>query len=111
MVITFSYTDGDGDIGSDSADNIFLLDERNLQIIASYRLPNDNNHPEGSYRKGEVQLIVYSGCCIYNDTTFAPCVANPNQLRDTMKYVLEVRDRSGKRSNRVNSDNLILECN
>ena len=111
MIITFNYTDGDGDIGNDSIDNIFLIDKRTEQILATYRFPNDTDQEPGSFRKGEMQLIVYSGCCIYNDLYFSACSPNPNQNLDTMRYLIEVKDRSGKTSNLIESGDLILECN
>lgn len=111
MVLTFAYTDGDGDIGNDSIDNIFLLDKRTEQLIASYRFPNDTDAKPGVFRKGELQLIVYSGCCIYNSGTVTACSPNPNQALDTMRYLIEVKDRSGKTSNRIESEDIILECN
>lgn len=111
MVLTFAYTDGDGDISNDSTDNIFLLDKRTELILATYRFPNDNDTKPGEFRKGELQLIVYSGCCIYNDPNFGSCIANPNQSLDTLRYLIEVKDRSGKTSNRIESEDLILECN
>lgn len=111
MLIIIGYTDGDGDIGSDSIDNIFLKDKRNEQIIATYRFPNDQVSNPGNYRKGELQLIVYSGCCIYNDPNFAACSPNISQPTDTMRYIIEIKDRSGKMSNRIESEDLILECN
>jgi hypothetical protein len=110
MLIILNYTDGDGDIGSDSIDNIFLLDKRTENVLATYRFPNDNNST-GNYRKGELQLIVYSGCCIYNDSTFTSCQPNPNQNLDTMRYLIQVKDRSGKMSNRIELKDLFLECN
>lgn len=111
MLITIAYTDGDGDIGSDSIDNVFLIDKRNEQILATYRFPNDSDVEAGKYRKGELQLIVYSGCCIYNDTSYVACYPNANQPSDTMRYLIEVKDRSGKTSNRIESEDLFLECN
>jgi len=111
MVLTFSYTDGDGDIGNDSTDNIFLIDKRTEQSLATYRFPNDTNSKPGEFRKGELQLIVYSGCCIYNSGTVSNCSPNPNHVLDTMRYLIEVRDRSGKMSNRIESEDIILECN
>jgi hypothetical protein len=111
MVLTFAYTDGDGDIGNDSIENIFLIDKRTEQILAAYRFPNDTDSKPGEYRKGELQLIVYSGCCIYNNSSISPCGPNPNQGLDTMRYLLEVKDKSGKVSNRIESEDIILECN
>jgi len=111
MLIIIGYTDGDGDIGSDSIDNIFLKDKRNEQIIATYRFPNDQVSNPGNYRKGELQLIVYSGCCIYSNPNVADCTPNTNQPTDTMRYIIEIKDRSGKMSNRIESEDLILECN
>ncbi len=110
-VLIFSYTDGDGDIGSDSDDNIFLRDSRNQQLLATYRFPNEVDGKEGEYRKGELQLIVYSGCCIYSDSLYAACMPNPNQIQDTMRYSIEVIDKAGNRSNILLSDKILLECN
>ncbi len=111
LILTFSYTDGDGDIGSEQMDNIFVRDSRNGNLLASYRFPNDSDQEAGAYRKGELQLIVYSACCIYSDTTFAACSPNPNQLEDTLRYTIEVVDQSGNTSNKVESDEVFLECN
>ena len=111
MVLTFAYTDGDGDIGNDSIDNIFLLDKRTEQILATYRFPNDTDSKPGEFRKGEMQLIVYAACCIYNNSSIASCSPNPNQGLDTMRYLIEVKDQSGKISNRIESEDVILECN
>jgi hypothetical protein len=111
MVLIFSYTDGDGDIGNDSIDNIFLIDKRTEQTLATYRFPNDMDSKPGEFRKGELQLIVYAGCCIYNSGTVQDCSPNLNQALDTMRYLIEVKDRSGKTSNSIESEDIILECN
>lgn len=111
LVLTFAYTDGDGDIGSDATDNIFVRDSRTGSLVASYRFPNDSDQEAGEYRKGELQLIVYSACCIYNDTSFAACSPNPNQLEDTLRYTIEVVDQAGNESNIIESDEVYLECN
>jgi hypothetical protein len=111
LVLTFAYTDGDGDIGSDVNDNIFVRDSRTGGLIASYRFPNDTDQEVGAYRKGELQLIIYSACCIYNDTSYADCGPNPNQLEDTLRYTIEVVDQSGNESNIIESDEVYLECN
>ena len=111
MVLTLSYTDGDGDIGSDVNDNIFLRDNRTGALIASYRFPNDTDQEAGTYRKGELQLIVYSACCIYNDTAVVNCGPNPNQSLDTLRYTIEVVDQSGRESNIIETSDIYLECN
>ena len=111
LVLTFSYTDGDGDIGSEILDNIFVRDARNNQILASYRFPNEVEAEEGAYRKGELQLIIYSGCCIYNDTSYVACFPNANQPLDTMRYTVEVLDQAGHLINVIESDDIFLDCN
>lgn len=111
LVLTLAYTDGDGDIGSDATDNIFVRDSRNNLILASYRFPNEVERKEGEYRKGELQLIINSACCIYNDTSYVACFPNANQTADTMRYLIEVVDQAGHSSNIIESESIYLECN
>jgi hypothetical protein len=110
LYLKFKFTDGDGNIGSDTSDNIFVSDQRTGVIIASYKLPDYiGTNPNNSSRTGELTLIVYSQCCIYNNGT--SCQASTSQPTKDMRYEVQVVDQDGNYSNVMETDEIILECN
>ena len=109
MFLRLRFTDGDGDLGSDQVDNVFLRDSRTGELLASYRIPNYLGERPPGPREGEVRLVVYSGCCRYSDST--ACVPNAAVPLDSMRYQIQVRDQTGNLSNLILSDRLDLECN
>ena len=110
MYLKFKFTDGDGNIGSDTSDNIFVSDQRTGAVIASYKLPDYlGNNPNNSSRTGEITLIVYSQCCIYDNGT--SCQASTSEPTKNMRYEVQVVDQVGNYSNVMETDEIILECN
>ncbi|CAA6814865.1 MAG: Unknown protein [uncultured Aureispira sp.] len=110
LYLKFKFTDGDGNIGSDTNNNIFVSDPRTGAVIASYKLPNFiGTNPNNSSRTGEITLIVYSQCCIYiNGSSCQPSTSQPT---DAMRYKVQVVDQDGNYSNEMETDEIILECN
>jgi len=110
LYLKFRFTDGNGNIGSDTSDNIFVSDSRTGAVIASYKLPNySGNNSNNSSRTGEITLIVYSQCCIYiNGSSCQPSTTQPTK---TMYYKVQVVDQDGNYSNEMQTDDIILECN
>lgn len=110
LYLKFKFTDGDGNIGSDTSDNIFVSDSRTGAVIASYKLPDHmSNNSNNSSRTGEVTLIVYSQCCIYSNGT--SCQPSTTEPTGAMRYEIKVVDQVGNYSNIMESDEIILECN
>lgn len=109
LYLKFKFTDGNGDIGNDSSDNIFVKDSRNGSIIATYKIPNylEANH-NNSARTGEITVLAYSACCIYPDSS--ACYANITIPTTKMKYQLQIKDEAGNYSNITESDEITLEC-
>jgi len=110
LYLKFKFTDEDGDIGSNTSDNISVSDSRTGAVIASYKLPDYvGTNPNNSSRTGEITLIVYSQCCIYaNGTSCQPSTVEPT---GTMHYKIQVVDQAGNYSNEIQTDEVILECN
>jgi len=108
MQLTFSFTDGDDNLGSNTADNIFLMDGRNDQMIASYMLPKYEDNSNQNFRKGEVTLVVYSRCCVYPDSS--SCYLNSDYPLDSMTYKLQVQDEDGNFSNIIETSVINLDC-
>lgn len=107
--VTFSFTDGDGDLGDRDSLNIFIRDNRDQYIAAQYRLPE--LPPEGAGRgvRGEITVTIYTTCCIYPDGT-PPCEASLKYPTDTLRYEIFMKDRAGHVSNTIETDPIILFC-
>lgn len=109
LYLKFNFTDGNGDIGSDTSDNIFVSDSRTGAIIASYKIPNYlGTNPNNSSRTGEITLVVYSQCCIYPNGS--SCQSSTDYPTRTMHYEIKVQDQAGNYSNTIQSDEITLEC-
>lgn len=108
LLLTFSFTDGDGDIGNDTEDNIFVTDSRTNQLIASYRIPEVDENSSKNGRQGDITLILYSQCCIYPDSS--SCYASTVFPTDSMSYKIQVKDKAGNLSNIISTDAVQLDC-
>jgi hypothetical protein len=110
LYLKFKFTDGDGNIGSDTSDNIFVSDSRTGVVIASYKLPDYlGNNSNNTSRTGEITLIVYSQCCIYSNSS--SCQPSTTEPTKDMRYEIQVVDQVGNYSNVMETDEIILECN
>ncbi|BDS12264.1 hypothetical protein [Aureispira anguillae] len=109
LYLKFKFTDGDGNIGSDTNDNIFVSDSRTGAIIASYKIPNYLGvNPNNSSRTGEVTLVVYSQCCIYPNGS--SCQSSTTYPTRTMNYKVQIQDQAGNYSNVIETDEVTLDC-
>jgi len=125
--ITFSFTDGDGDIGiggsnTDTTDsiccgiqhgdsscllspsfNVFLIDSRD-SCIETYA--SANVQPAGKYKaiSGTIQVIVG----MYNTKCFGGC---PCAFNDSVNYAIILKDMAGHLSNTVHTTPIAVGCN
>lgn len=107
-VLTLSFVDGDGDIGDDISNNIYIRDNRTNALIGEYRMPNYTTNSANNYRKGDFSITIKSPCCLYPDSS--SCYPSTVYPIDTMRFMVQVQDRSGKLSNIVISDLVQLDC-
>lgn len=109
VFLTIGFEDGDGDIISDTADNIFIYDSRTGTTIATYKIPDYlPANPDKLSRKGELTLVLLSQCCIYlNGTSCQSSTTNPEQ---TMFYEVQLKDLAGNYSNRLTTPEITLAC-
>jgi hypothetical protein len=113
VVITFSFTDGDGDLGfSDSTAGIFIVDGRDTFEKPSYRIPYIEQQGAGNGISGEISIVLPTTCCIYPPNTRPPCdtTANAPQLFDTVFYLISIKDRAGRLSNEIATAPIFLRC-
>lgn len=116
--VTFSYTDGDGDLGypgNDTATSIIVRDARTPQLTRQYQLPYVDEQGAGNGISGEVSLNIPIVCCIpdpLNGIPLPPCdTLSPSmQMRDTVVFIIQIKDRAGHFSNSIETAPLILIC-
>jgi hypothetical protein len=117
LILTFSFTDGDGDIGFevDSFD-IFFTDSRD-GFRDVRRLPVIPDEGTGNGIEGQITLRFpnqpFNICCTYDDG--APsCAPHPSGSPefdiDTFSYTLQIRDRAGNFSNKIQTETVSIKC-
>lgn len=111
--ITFSFTDGDGDISfeRDSLD-VFLTDSRDGSRLP-YRLPSISTQGVGNGISGNITIRILNKlqiCCTFpNGAT--PCTKSTQFPTDTFSYFIQMRDRAGNWSNTIQTDVITVLCN
>ncbi|MFK7935538.1 MAG: hypothetical protein AB8G22_18635 [Saprospiraceae bacterium] len=124
LEITFSFTDGDGDIGEEADAttedgrplfNVFMTDSRSGNVLEQNRIPFIPVQGAGNGISGEITVTVSNKtagfCCIYDDKDGSdPCTINSTFTRDTFFYSIMITDRTGNESNMVDTAPIIIEC-
>lgn len=105
LELIFSFTDGDGDLGSPPSDSLSrdifvkLFEQRNgvfveanLSAPLEYRMPYLEPRGNNESLKGEVKINID-----YNIL----------QINDTIYYELFIRDRAGRKSNEITTTTIV----
>lgn len=109
--VTFSFTDGDGDLGSQDSINIFLTDSRS-DFDEFFKIPLIPNQGTGNGITGELTVRLPNQiyfCCTFPNTTNA-CFRNSEFPTDTVSYTIQIRDRAGNYSNKIQTEVITLIC-
>jgi hypothetical protein len=113
LLVKFRFQDGDGDIGrtnQQSTNNIFFIDERTGTLDNTFGIPEIPPEGAGNGVEGEVRIVLFSTCCIYNDGS-DPCTINAAMPYDTIRYRIYITDQANHKSNEILTDPIILRCN
>ena len=110
LFLSFSFTDGDGDLGSlgqgkDSV-NIFLTDKRTNQPSERFRIPYVPEQGAGNGISGDIRLLLFTTCC----NVLPPCEASTSKPIDTLIYEISIKDRAGHESNKILTAPIYLQC-
>ncbi len=114
LALLFSFTDGDGNLGyeNDSLD-IFLTDSRD-GFVENLKLPVFPSQGTGNGISGEITVRVFNKpfniCCTYPNGQ-VPCTPSTIYPTDTFSYGIQIRDRAGNFSNKVQSEVITILCN
>ncbi len=116
LVVTISFTDGDGDLGSQNNEpNIYILDGRDSFPKDPYAIPYIELQGAGNGISGTISFVLPTTCCIYPDLNgikFPPCDTSKNapQNLDTVFYSIYIKDRAGHVSNTIETGPITLIC-
>jgi hypothetical protein len=96
--ITFKYTDGDGDLGENTADvkNLFVTDSRN-NVTYEFRIPQ---------RSPDSSAIIIQGNQPFNLPPQG--FIDDNNTTETAIYSIFVKDRAGNQSNAIQTPALTI---
>lgn len=111
LQLVIGFTDGDGDIGSDSI-NVFLTDSRNgaREIFRINPIPKQGT---GNGISGEIMIKMPNRiyfCCTFPNTTNT-CFPSTEYPEDTVSYTVQIKDRAGNLSNKVQTTPITILCN
>ena len=108
VLVTLSFTDGDGDIGSDDSVSVYLIDKRDDFQQPGFRIPFIGEQGVGKGISGEIYIALPTTCCYFEDGR-TPCESAPGET-DEVVYQLWITDRAGNESNRVDLAPITLLC-
>lgn len=109
--ISFSFEDGDGNLGSQETVDVYLTDSRS-NFQERFLLPIFENDASEQGISGTITLKLPNNiylCCTFPNTTDA-CFRNPTYPRDSFFYNIQIQDRAGNLSNIIKTDILTLIC-
>ncbi|MCC7246690.1 MAG: hypothetical protein IT269_13485 [Saprospiraceae bacterium] len=113
LFVTFTFTDGDGDLGDQDSLNIFVVDGRDGNEKSRFRIPFIEPQGTGNGINGEITVRLNTSCCIYVTPEGIPvaCEQAANYIeKDTLTYRISIRDRAGHRSNEIETSQIVLKC-
>lgn len=112
--VRFSFTDGDGDLGSKDSTNISLIDSRD-KFEHFFKVSPIPQLGSGNGIQGEISIKLTNSpdtkyfCCTFPNTRLT-CIASTRFPTDTLSYLIRIRDRSGKWSNTIKTERITIFC-
>ena len=111
LLITFSFTDGDGDIGDEENNQIFLTDLRNDEIT-KLEVPLVPELGASNGIKGKITARQFTKCCLYPDSLIlSECTpVQVTMTYDEVPFELYIMDRKGHKSNVIQLPPVYIKC-
>jgi len=116
LFVTFSFQDGDGDLGfpeTDPTPSVFVRDSRDSFPKPPLQLPYVEPQGAGNGISGEITVKLPTVCCIYTNPEGikVACEDVPAFYQfDTFFYFIKIRDRAGHESNEIKTEIIRLKC-
>ncbi len=111
VLVTLSFTDGDGDIGrKDTISDVFITDSRDSNLTKG-RIPFVPELGASNGIKGEISVVIDNSCCIFPNQLYDGCSeVLPSYPYDQVVYSIYIVDRKGNKSNTVALPPIYLRC-
>jgi hypothetical protein len=109
LKVTFSFTDGDGDLGSNDSLNLFVIDKRDGFLSNKYKIPYITASGASNGISGEIEFVLFTTCCYFPNGQ-SPCTPSLVYPKDTVTYDIYLKDRAGHKSNIIQTLPIILDC-
>ncbi len=113
--IRFSFTDGDGDLGFEDNEpkDIILTDSRD-GLTQEFSFPVIPEQGVGNGISGEATVLIVNNasagfCCTFPNGA-PPCTPSEMFPTDTVSFTLQIRDRAGNLSNKVQTERITILC-
>jgi len=109
LLVYFSFTDGDGDLGFPQAErtennrDLFVIDTRTDNILDQFHIPYIPPKGASNGIQGTAQIVLFTTCCSSG--------CDPNQgITDEVIFEIYVKDRSGNQSESIFTSPITLIC-
>lgn len=112
LLLRFSFTDGDGDIGDDQRSfeqNVIVTDNRTGNLYDGFKLPTIPTQGASKGISGEVTLRIFTTCCLFPNN-IPPCEAPEEFPTDTLTLSIQMIDRGDNVSNIITTEQIIILC-
>lgn len=129
LTISFTFQDGDGDIGFKNVDtlaelnpcdtaqtkdarlNLFLLDNR-IKCFEPFNTPFLPDKGSADAISGTIRVTIggQTTCC-KAPPNFIPCNPPTNFNTDTVTFTIQIKDRAGNFSNQIETPPIFISCN
>lgn len=108
VFMTLAFTDGDGDLGSETDINLQLIDNRTGNTYGQFRVPPVPEAGANNGISGTMRIKVFTTCCLQPDgeETCEEVTVPDNEL----SFEVVLTDRSGNESNRLMTPPVVLRC-
>ena len=116
LFVTFSFTDGDGDLGypeTDPTPSVFFRDSRDSFPKPPIQLPYVEPQGAGNGISGEITVKLPTTCCIFTYPGGFQLTCDDVPITfpyDTIYYFIKIRDRAGHESNEIKTEAIRLKC-
>lgn len=122
LAITFSFTDGDGNLsfsGISSEQDIFVRESRAPDsLVTGLKIPQIPAQGANNGISGEITFFLFNNptsefCCSTDEHPLAePCnpFSYPVGATTTVHYTIQIRDRAGNYSNEIRTDDITILC-
>ncbi len=115
ILLTISFTDGDGDIGFDENSpgvNLIIIDNRTDQFYDRFRIPAIPEQGANNGVSGDIRMVLLNTCCVFPPVASIPnCESPPNFPFNDLSFRVFMVDRAGNKSNEITTPMIQLRCN